>query len=129
MIKKIVAITFSFFLGATVMVADSFAQGPTISVKTRPGKIRFTTVDKHSLYEKAGFKSGDVVREINGKIIDENARLYDIDEVIRKGGTVKVERKGKPKILKIKAMEEALPEPPTEEFISTPETPSEPASE
>lgn len=94
-----------------------FAQGPIISVKTTPGKIRFTTVDKNSLYEKAGFRSGDVVKEINGKAADENSRIYDIDEVINKGGSVKVERKGKLKLLKIKAMQEPASEP-LEENIS-----------
>lgn len=96
---------------------SGFAQGPTISVKNTPGKIKFSTVDKHSLYDKAGFKSGDVVREINGKPADENSRLYDIDYVIKNGGTVKVDRKGKPKLLKIKAMD-IEPSEPLQEDIS-----------
>lgn len=102
------------------MPLSLWAQGPTISVKNTPGKIRFSTVDKHSLYDKAGFKSGDVVREINGKAADENSRLYDIDHVIKNGGTVKVERKGKLRLLKIKAMEEAPSEPMIEVPISEP---------
>ena len=100
-----------------VLPLSLLAQGPTISVKNTPGKIRFSTVDKHSSYEKAGFKSGDVVREINGKAADENSRIYDIDQVINKGGSVKVERGGKMKLLKIKAQPPQVSEP-AEEMIS-----------
>lgn len=102
---------------ALALPLSAFAQGPTISVKNTPGKIRFSTVDKNSSYDKAGFKSGDVVREINGKAADENSRIYDIDEVINKGGTVKVERKGKLKTLKIKVQPPPVSEP-SEDLIS-----------
>ncbi len=109
-------IVFVMLLGTLPLSAT--AQGPVISVKNTPGKLRFTTVDKNSIYEKSGFKSGDVVREINGKPADENSRLYDIDEVISKGGTIKVDRKGKPKVLKIKAMEIAPTEPASEDDVA-----------
>ncbi len=88
-----------------VVSFDAFSQGPKITYTTTPGKMRIREVEKDSPYDRAGFKSGDVVKEINGKKVDDNSTSTQLNEAVRSGKTVKVERKGKIISLKGKPME------------------------
>lgn len=85
----------------------SWAQGPKITVKNTPGKIRMKSVDKGSIYDKAGLKSGDVIREIDGEPVDHNTPPSAIDDAIRRGRPIKIERNGKARILHSKPIEDA----------------------
>lgn len=66
-----------------------------ISVKETPGKLRFSAIEKDSIYEKAGFQKNDVVRAINGKPVTDNTPIEEVEKVVLTGGKIKIERKGK----------------------------------
>lgn len=95
----IISILFSF---------TAFAQGPKITYKTTPGKMRIKEVDKGSIYAAAGFKSGDVVKEIDGKVADQNSTATQLDTAIRAGKVIKIERNGKVLTLKPKPMDSEI---------------------
>lgn len=92
-------------------------QGPKISYTKTPGKMRIKDVEKGSIFEMAGFKDGDVVKEIDGKKVDEDSTPMQLNAAIRAGKKIVVERKGKNVTLKPKPMTEAdtVDMPPTEQ--------------
>lgn len=90
---NVVAISFSFHANAY-----------QISVKQKPGKLRFSVIEENSIYERAGFKRNDIIRSVNGKAVDDSTSLEVVDNVIRKGGRIKIERDGKMIFKKLKPM-------------------------
>lgn len=84
----------------------SQAQGPKITYTTTPGKMRIKNVEKGSIFEMAGFKDGDVVKEIDGKVVDDNSTPMQLNAAIRAGKKIVVDRKGKAVTLKPKPMPE-----------------------
>lgn len=66
-----------------------------IKVKKTPGKLRFGAVDEDSIYAKAGIQRNDVIREIDGKPVDETTPIAEVETVVRKGGRMTIERNGK----------------------------------
>ncbi|MBX3019277.1 MAG: hypothetical protein KF767_15425 [Bdellovibrionaceae bacterium] len=85
-----------------------------ISVKQKPGKLRFGVVEEDSLYAKAGIQRNDIIREINGKVVDDTTPISDVENVVRKGGKMTIERNGKliKKNLKPMKLEDELIELP-----------------
>lgn len=86
--------------------AAAVAQGPTITVTTTPGKMRMGQIEPGSLYEKAGLQYKDVIREIDGKKVDDNTLPSTLDKAIHAGKPIKIDRKGKLKILRNKPIKD-----------------------
>lgn len=75
-----------------------------ISVKQKPGKLRFSVIEEDSIYARAGIKRNDIVREINGKPVDDLTPVSEVEKVVLKGGSLKLERNGRIIPLKLKPM-------------------------
>lgn len=86
---------------------SSSAQGPKITYTTTPSKMRIKGVEKGSIFEMAGFKDGDVVKEIDGKKVDDNSTPMQLNAAIRAGKKIVVERGKKTVTLKPKPMPDA----------------------
>lgn len=65
---------------------------PRITHRVIPGKVRIQEVEKNSYYEKAGFKSGDIILEIGGEKVDENTTSSAIDRGLAAGNSFKILR-------------------------------------
>ena len=87
----------SFTMGIFICcsLTSSIAQGYQISVKQKPGKMRIGVVDPDSMYEAAGLQRNDVIKEINGKKVDDTTPVSMVDDVVRNGGRITIERDGK----------------------------------
>lgn len=75
-----------------------------ISVKQTPGQLRFGMIEENSTYAKAGLQRNDIIREINGKKVDDTTPITDVEKVVVMGGRLKIERGGKIINMKLKAM-------------------------
>lgn len=93
----------ALFLCATVVSAPR-AEAYQISVKQKPGKLRFGVVEEDSIYAKAGIQRNDIIREINGRTVDDTTPIADVENVVRKGGRMTIERDGKLIKKKLKPM-------------------------
>lgn len=113
--------TFSvaFFSALTLQVlVPPTAHAYQISVKQNPGKLRFGVVDEDSIYAKAGIQRNDIIREINGKKVDDTTPIADVENVVRKGGKMTIERDGKiikKKLKPMKLEDELIQLPPPSE--------------
>lgn len=83
----------------------SMALAYQVTVKKHPGKLRFGNVEEESIYAKVGIQRNDVIREINGKTVDDTTPISEVEAVVLKGGTLVIERNGKTIRKKLKAME------------------------
>lgn len=104
----------ALFTFGFMMFNTSTAEAYQISVKQKPGKLRFGVVEEDSLYAKAGIQRNDIIREINGKTVDDTTPISDVENVVRKGGKMTIERNGKliKKNLKPMKLEDQLIELP-----------------
>lgn len=104
MIRKFAlqAVCLLMVLGFSLSAANAYQ----ISVKQKPGKLRFGVVDEDSIYQAAGFQRGDIIKEINGKTVDDTTPITEVEKVVRRGGRITIERDGKIKRMKLKPMPE-----------------------
>jgi C-terminal processing protease CtpA/Prc len=82
------------------------AQAYKISVKQKPGKLRFGAMDEDSIYARAGLQRNDIIREINSKKVDDTTPITEVENVVRKGGRMTIERAGKAIKMKLKPMKD-----------------------
>lgn len=106
------------FICGSVFLDVVPAHAYQISIKQKPGKLRFGVVDEDSIYAKAGIRRNDIIREINGKSVDDTTPISDVENVVRKGGRMTIERDGKLIKMKLKPMKDdgliELPPPASE---------------
>lgn len=97
-------------IGATlgILFSAGSLEAYQISVKQKPGKMRIGSVDPDSMYERAGLERNDIIREINGKKVDDSVTVKALDQALESGGTLVIERKGKMIKLKVKAIPENI---------------------
>ncbi|PWU17838.1 MAG: hypothetical protein C5B49_08195 [Bdellovibrio sp.] len=89
-------------IGALLLPLGLPAQGPTITQRTTPGKMKIGKVEPGSSFAFFGLKEGDIVTGVGSTKIDDNSSPSLIDEAVETGKTITVIRKGKSITLKPK---------------------------
>jgi len=108
MMRNLAIQTLCVLVAMASLSIPSPSEAYQISVKQKPGRLRFGVVEEDSSYAKAGLQRNDVILEINGKKVDDTTPISDVENVIYKGGRMKIERNGKVIPMRLKPMPENI---------------------